>query len=656
MPGLTGVAGSGASISRVRAATATLRHFAAYRSRELELGGRSRELELGGRAALGQVWRDRDRSEQDWAVWQGGAGDSNGAAQARTVTTSGKAAVVVMLNGAAFSRGPHARRIRARALLDNYLHKGELDPLALDGAFVIALADARRGTVTIWNDRLGTLPVYYAESDDGIAAFGPEAKALFAALGIEPRLSRAGIVSFLSCGYCLGETTLFDGVRCLEPGSALEISLRSGRCAVRRYWRTVFAPSRSLRRRSDAEAALHDAIRAAHELVVSDNTHGHDLLLSGGWDSRGVLAYLDSIGRLPSAAIAWGRTKDVPDSDPYLAERLAQRYGVPFKFVRYDSDQLLENAHDWCRLSELANDNPGWFAEGATLLASGYSTDSDFVLVGDEAWGWHGLPRTERDVRAANLPPSLAPHVTACLASAVRDECAARYEAEIDRVLEPCANEHPIDRRDFLYLHCRVARFIFSLGYYKELSAEIRRPFLLAGVLDVMQQVPRRFRIDKNLYLSMLGRYFPDIATFPQRRARSLPEWPRDIRTRPELRRFFLDMLDERRLDGDLGEVLDAAALSRLKAAFFNEPVPPKAASSDKPRARAGRARPRLEVPLRLKQRIRAAGLRPGCRSMEGAFPPRGPADLVRCVAFLSLLQSTMRMPMASSRSRFAPT
>lgn len=174
---------------------------------------------------------------------------------------------------------------------------------------------------------------------------------------------------------------------------------------------------------------------------------GRDLLLSGGWDSRGILAFLHSIGRLPRTATAWGRTKAIPLSDPYIAERLAARYRVPFKFVAKDSDQLLPGASSWCYLSELANDNLGWFAEGATLLAQSYATRADCTLVGDEAWGWHGHPRTERDARAAVLPPTLGAQLTECIVPAQREECRARYEAEIERVLADCANDHPADRR-----------------------------------------------------------------------------------------------------------------------------------------------------------------------------------------------------------------
>jgi hypothetical protein len=157
-------------------------------------------------------------------------------------------------------------------------------------------------------------------------------------------------------------------------------------------------------------------------------------------------------------------------------------------------------------------------------------------------------------------------------------------------------------------------------------------------VLDVIAQVPHRLRAEKNLYVSMLGRYFPELAAFPQRRANSLPEWSRDMRAKPALRRFFLELLDERALGGVLGSLLDHAALDRLKQSFFDGAVPatPRVSRS------VGR-----RLPLRLRQRIRAAGLYPGSRHMPGGDPARGRVDLIRSVALLSLLQSTF----ASARS-----
>src|SRR5690606_29757667 len=127
-------------------------------------------------------------------------------------------------------------------------------------------------------------PAYYVHADDTVA-FAPEAKALFAALGRTPGLSQRGVVNFLACGYCLDDATLCAGIRFLTPGSALEIDVETARCSVRRYWQIRYAPATALAKRSAAEAALYDATRKAHELVVSDLADGADLLLSGGWDS-----------------------------------------------------------------------------------------------------------------------------------------------------------------------------------------------------------------------------------------------------------------------------------------------------------------------------------------------------------------------------------
>ena len=606
MPGVVGVVGHNANVECVGAALQALTHFDTYRSKALA---------LGARIAGGQVWRDADRSAIDWAV-------------------DGATGAAVLVNGSVFSTGAAARRMHARRLLDEYLTTGRLVPRDLDGAFVIMLADPRKDLVTVCNDRIGTLPVYYA-AHGGTVCFAPEAKAVFAALAMQPHLSTAGIVSFLTCGYCLGATTLFTGVSFLEPGSSLEISGASGQIAVGRYWKMIYRPARSLRSRAAAENALHAATRQAHELIVGDSEHGYDLMLSGGWDSRGILAYLDLLGRPPSTAVAWGKTKDIPLSDPFIASQLAERFAIPFKFVSYDTDQFVGNAPTWCYLSELANDNTGWYAEGASMLARDYRTGTDFTLVGDEAWGWHGHPRTEEDARNASLPASPDVEVMNCLASDVRDEYRAQYEAEVSHVLASCENEHPADRRDFLYLHGRVARFIFALGYYKEFATEVRRPFLLGSVLDVLAEVPARFRADKNLYISMLGRFFPEVAAFPPRGADSLPNWSLDIRGKPELRRFFLDLLEEGNLGGALGAVLDAAAVEALTRKFFD--------------AKSGAGRPAAypksimgRLPLRIKQRLRASGLYPGSTSMAGGYPARGTAALVRCIVLLSLLQKSL--------------
>jgi hypothetical protein len=605
MPGILGCIRRTSRARSIDGALASLRHFAGYGAKQVS---------LAGGVTLGQVWRDGEHSARDWAI-----DSENGVAAA--------------LSGALFLRRPASRRADAGALLAAY-RRAQFDIRDCDGSFVLVIVDLNKRKLTVFNDHVGTLPVYYMARDDEVF-FAPEAKAIFAMASVKPALSRTGALSFLTCGYCLGRTTLFEEVRCLEPGSSLEISIESARIETRRHWKSMYAPSRDLGRRAKAEEALYRALLNAHETIVADSGKGFDLLLSGGWDSRGILAFLERMGRLPSAAMSWGATKDVADSDPHIAERLCGRFGVPFRFSSYTSARFVENADSWCRMSELANDNMGWFAEGAHALASAYRTQSDFALVGDEAWGWRGHPRTEKEARDAVLPSSLTGAVAACLRPGNADECAALYEAEIDHVLGDCGSEHPSDRRDFLYLHGRVARFIFSLGYYKELAVEIRRPFLLKEVLELMTLVPRRFRADKNLYVSMLSRIFPELASFPLRQANSLPDWKHDMRVDPDLRRFFIELLSSASACPALEELLDPAALDRMQREFFSAESRPRV--QRRPRAAAS-----SWLSRRARQRVRAAGLYPGSHDMSGAYPARGPGDMIRCIALLSLLQRNL--------------
>ena len=108
----------------------------------------------------------------------------------------------------------------------------------------------------------------------------------------------------------------------------------------------------------------------------------------------------------PARTLGWGMTADIPKSDPYIAAELARRHGLGFDFVSYDSDNFLENANSWAYISELANDNIGWYAEGQSVLASDYRTKGDFVLTGDECFGGGSFVRSEEEVRSEGVVES----------------------------------------------------------------------------------------------------------------------------------------------------------------------------------------------------------------------------------------------------------
>lgn len=174
------------------------------------------------------------------------------------------------------------------------------------------------------------------------------------------------------------------------------------------------------------------------------------------------------------------------------------------------------------------------------------------------------------------LPPGLPSMLKCIMQSDKATRAESLYGESITKVMSPCESDDWTERKDFLYLHGRLARFIFSLGYYREISTEHRRPFLTRGVIDVIRRMPNNYRIFKTLYVSMLHHFLPKTMLVPNMAVRSLPPWTYDVRYKPSLREYFLDLLNPTNIkQGPLDELIDISSLVSLRDVFFSGTVVP---------------------------------------------------------------------------------
>jgi asparagine synthase (glutamine-hydrolysing) len=139
--------------------------------------------------------------------------------------------VVLAFSGEEYPQPGTARRLKEKghAVESNgasYLvHLYEDDPsflLDLNGRFHGLLADQRRGTAVLFNDRYGMHRLYYHEAKEAFY-FAAEAKAI---LAVRPELRRVNAQSlgeFVACSCILEDRTLFEGIYALPAGSAWEI-------------------------------------------------------------------------------------------------------------------------------------------------------------------------------------------------------------------------------------------------------------------------------------------------------------------------------------------------------------------------------------------------------------------------------------------------
>jgi glutamine amidotransferase-like protein len=519
-----------------------------------------------------------------------------------TSTSENRRGCSVLVYGTIFSRDPHPGRLSGSEILTDYETSG-LRRLreTYDGSFVLVVVDLDRQRLHVATDRVGSQPVYYRRSPTGLA-FAPEVKAVATVAEFEPALAEAGLINLLATGYNLADRTLYQDVNALEPGSVLTLELPTGKLSLDRYWKMVYQPSAELSRGAVAAEALFETTRRAHQLHLADGSRDFDLFLSGGLDSRGILGILEQLGTMPTRALGWGMRDDIPGSDAWVAKRLAEEFRLNFSFLSYDTDQLTEIAEEWVYVSELVNDNIGRYGEGMGAVRNFYTTGADFTFIGDEAWGWRGYAGDEMEARAHVLPPSLPARLRSILYSTALERLEAQYQESLTRIMQPCENPDPTDRKDFLYLHGRVARFIFGLGYYREIASEMRRPFLANEVLEVVRRLPRKFRVHKNLYVSMLRRFLPRTMKYPEMEVPSLPDWSYDLRYKEPMRSFFRELLEYANIqEGPLATMIDRAAFEKARDEFFSSEVRPvnRRASRKVRIRRAARqallARPRLE-------------------------------------------------------------
>jgi hypothetical protein len=439
---------------------------------------------------------------------------------------------------------------------------------------------------------------------------------------------------------------LFEGVTCLEPASTLTVDIDSLEHRAERYWNLRYTPSRSLRKRARAEDALYEALLASQRLVLCDHPASYEVLLSGGLDSRGVLALGDVLGQPPAAALTWGATDAIPKTDAFVARRVADLYGVRHRFLAYQTEDFIANARDWVFVSELANDNVGWFAEGQPTLASVYRSGAAFTIAGDVAWDSGGFAFSEMEMRRGVLPPDVPETLTVCLAPGAEADCRRIYHAQIAGVLSTCTHEDLTDRKEYLYLNGRVPRFVLSLGYYREHAIEVRRPFLSKAALDVFQALPRNHRVEKNAYISMMRRRFPRLMAIPEQTGWSLPDWETDLRSPGPLRDSWDRYLDRDRMEsGILGAILDGETFVARRDAFFAAPATPPWTPPFKARfPLRAKVLPYVHRSRTLDRISRLVRTGPG-------FLPRSDFDLVRCVVLITMLEESLdRFGATSSR------
>ena len=165
-------------------------------------------------------------------------------------------------------------------ILRAYDQLGERCVERLRGMFAFAIWDPRKQALFIARDRFGIKPFYYTVVD-GTFYFASEAKAL---LPFRKRVESDvdGLHDYLSFQFCLGDKTMFEGIRQLRPAHCGWVT-RDGGVQLRKYWEVEYTLDWSHDEPwfvDQVQSALRESVRVHLRSDVEVGAY-----LSGGVDS-----------------------------------------------------------------------------------------------------------------------------------------------------------------------------------------------------------------------------------------------------------------------------------------------------------------------------------------------------------------------------------
>ncbi|MDI5920852.1 hypothetical protein QLQ86_08655 [Halomonas sp. LR5S13] len=466
--------------------------------------------------------------------------------------------------------------LTAPTLLSRYRQEGCSLLKRLDGDYLIVILDLHHDILLVANDRMGTCPLHYHAGDEAVA-FATEPWLVCALSGLRPELDEIGALEFMSMGHAVDARTLFKDVHLLEPAQVITISLIRADVQCSTYWQLNFQPCVRIRERqaaSDLRDAMCSAVRAVKP-SLSDNAQ---LLLTGGYDSRTLLALLCQEDAMPGRALCWGVSDSVPCSDVDIASRVAAGFGMNFRFLHYDQESFTSSAERWVRAAGLCSDNLGNFVAGPDFLGSREWNSSRF-LVGDQLLGVGGMPVSRRHAfevssglpfsgPVAGLSPFLRGHsqmLAAELAS-----------AGVHRLVNPFWDEPSKDVQDHLSYRLHMARWLNAPTFFREPLVPSVRPMLHQPVMALFQMLPAWLRVDKRLLLSMLKHHFPDLLQWPRASADSLVDWKLAMTRGGATAAMFQGLVcDDRLADSSLSRFLDSHVIRSRLQDYADHPVGP---------------------------------------------------------------------------------
>lgn len=237
----------------------------------------------------------------------------------------------------------------------------------LDGLFCFVMTNKDTDEIFAARDRLGSRTLYYTDSAACGFVCGNSLIDVIKRSGLERKINKDAVTSYLRYTFPHGRQTLFDGVMRLDSGSYLW--RHDGKTEIVRYYQPVL--------RSHSEISLQEWADRIHTVVeeVCHEEQCKDCLLSSGVDS----AYLSAM--LPAKETYTITFKEGNESNG--AADIAKFLGIQNNQISISCDEFMSRVEEAIAAREMPVEDPSYIAlyiglsklKGCKTVCSGEGVD-----------------------------------------------------------------------------------------------------------------------------------------------------------------------------------------------------------------------------------------------------------------------------------------
>lgn len=406
-------------------------------------------------------------------------------------------------------------------VMERYHDQGPSGLTALNGEFVVVLADEDTGETAVVTDRIGALPGFWTETDDGVR-ITTNVQLLAADDTVDLAFDLDYLTEYFVFQRAFGVRTPLADVEKLPPGSVLVFD-DNGLRRTDSYWRPEYTPS-------DRPYSYFVDEFAERIASVIDERSQHPgptgLLLSGGSDSR-LLAHL-----LGDDVTAY-HMNDRENEEVAITRRIAAHTGIDVELLERDRDYYLD---------VLAADAPydnftSWFYESHSVGFEAQLAGSNLVtgLFCDILFRGYYLPETYVTIPVWNRTLTL-PRLGDVSPGALLDHRLSTmtyggvpeyldHDRSIGEILRGEFRvdgdgyvDHGIRYPDVepLFFSCYPLTNDYARDYFGTLRIGPRwSPFLDARMIDLQLQYPMEYMLEDHIVNDVIERFDPRLLDIP---------------------------------------------------------------------------------------------------------------------------------------------